>query len=173
MVRGECVLENRARTLIQLRRCFVLSQPFQQHRQVVERHRHVGMLRSKLLLLDGERAAVKFFRFRQPAPRIFERGQVVQIDGDLIMFRPVRALEARQRPPVERFRFVILALSVQNRGQRGEVCRYIHVLRAERPLPNLDRAARQRFPGGKVSTGVCQPAEVVIDRGDLRVFQSE
>src|SRR4030095_10509331 len=46
-------------------------------------------------------------------------------------------------------------------------------MRAELPLTNLDRAARQRLAGDKAAAGVFQPAEVVIDRGNLWVFSSK
>jgi hypothetical protein len=72
------------------------------------------------------------------ALRLFERGQIVQVDCDLKMFRPILAFEDRQRPQIERLRFVILARTIQERGQRGDVSRDIRMIRAQRSLSNLD-----------------------------------
>ena len=101
------------------------------------------MLRSQQFLLDGERAAVQCLRFRQLALCLFERGQIVQVDGDFIMLRAVCARENLQRASVQRFGFVILLLSIKQRGQRGQIGGGVYVIGAERVFPNFDRPARE------------------------------
>ena len=79
------------------------------------------MLVCEQFLFDGEGAPIKLLGFVPIPLLIFKRRQIVQIDGDLVMFRPLLALENRQRAPVQWFRFVILTHPVQESSKRCHI----------------------------------------------------
>ena len=60
---------------------------------------------------------VKPLGLRGFALRLVERAEIVQVDGDFIVVRPVDALEDGQGTPEERFSLLALALTVENRGK--------------------------------------------------------
>ena len=80
----------------------VLSVVFVEHGQVVECHRHVGMTDPKEFLLDCKGAPVEPFGLRALSLCLFERRQIIQVDGDLVVFRTVFALEDVEHVTVDR-----------------------------------------------------------------------
>ena len=51
---------------------------FIQHRQIVDRHRHVHIVSAKNLLLDRQRPPVQPLGFCLITPRLINRGQIIQ-----------------------------------------------------------------------------------------------
>jgi hypothetical protein len=102
-----------------------------------------------------------------------ERGEVVQVEGDLMVLRTVDTSEDRQRPPEQPLGLRAFSLAVQDRGQRGHVCRDLGVVGAERPFAKRHGAARQRLSAGEPAAGVLQAAQIVVNARDVRMMRAE
>ena len=104
--------------------------------------------------------------------RLLEDGE--RVDGDFVfgvfISRLQPRLEERQHALVDRLRLGVFSLPIQNAGQRRQISRDVWVIRPERPLADFNGAARSRFAHRETPARVFQAAEVVIERGDFRVF---
>ena len=88
------------------------------------------------------------------------------------MVGPVGPLEDGQRSLVDRFRFGMAPLSVDEGGERREVGRHDGIVRPERPLPEFDRPPRPRFAARMVAPRVRQTAEIVQQRRQRDVVRA-
>jgi len=167
MVGSEGALEDRQGAPVESVRLGISPLSFVEHRQVVGGHGDVRVRRAQQLLLEGEGALIERFGFSGVAGGLTNRGKVVQVDGNLVMLRPMDALEDREGPSDEPLGLFAFALTVQNRGQGGRVGRDVRMLGAEPPLANLQRSSRVRLAHRVASAGMLEPAEVVVERGGV------
>lgn len=136
MGRRERLFEDRERPLIERLGLPGSTERTVEHRQVVEGHRHVGMVEPEDLLLDRQRSPVEPLGLSVSAGGLTEGAEVVEIHCELVVLRTKPPFEDRQGAPVERLRFLVPALSVEDRRQRGHVRGNVRMLRSERFLAN-------------------------------------
>src|SRR5262245_15711494 len=89
------------------------------------------------------------------------------------MLLAIRALEDSQDSMIQRFRFVVSPLPVQDCCERGEVCRNVDMIRTKSFFPDLDSASSKGFALGITTPRMFESAQVVINRRDLRMVRAE
>src|SRR5713101_5337846 len=107
------LLEYRKRAPKQWLGLFEPPLAFVEHPKIIQRHSHVGMLRSQKFFLDGQCALVKALGFARFALPVLDGGQVVVVDRQLVMFLAIDTLENLQGPIVKLLGFVVFPLPVQ------------------------------------------------------------
>jgi len=135
----------------------------QQHRQVVGRHRHLGVAAAVDGLVDSQRAAQQPLGLGEPPLRLAEHAEAAQVDRHLAAAGAALAAEDPQRALVEARRLVELPLTVEQRRQRGHVRRHRRVRRPEDRLAQRHRPARGRLAARMPPARVLEPTQVVIE----------
>ena len=131
------------------------------------------MVRPQDLLLDRQGPTVELFGLSGLPFRLTDRGEVVEVHRQLVVLRPVNPLEDGQRLRIQRLRLVEAPLGVQDRRQGGLVGGHGGMIGADGPLPDLDRPPRPGLPLGGPAAGVLEPAEIVVERCDVRMLGAE
>ena len=103
MLGAERLLVDRQRALVEGPRRRQVALVLQQHGEVVEARRRIGMLGAERLLADRQRALEEGPRRRQVALVLQQHGEVVEARRRIGMLGAERLLADRQRAPKQRF----------------------------------------------------------------------
>src|SRR5262245_33549234 len=87
-----------------------------QRGEIVQGDRYIGMPRAEELLFELKSSLVQLLRLIRSSPRRSSSAEVVQIHRDFLVFRSIPPLKNRERPPIEWFRFIMLTLTIKDRG---------------------------------------------------------
>src|SRR5438309_2237912 len=116
-----------------------------EYREVVERHRQVGVPRTERVLFDKPCPVVQPLRFGKVSLSLVKRCKVVQVYGDLVVVWPENALENLQCLSEQGFCLIMLSLPIENCSECGNVGRHVRVICAQSLFADDDRPACEAF----------------------------
>src|SRR5262249_9717516 len=103
------------------------------------------MVHSEQLLLDAEGSLVELFGFSRITARVSKGGQIIELDGNFIVARPVQPLKHCQGPVDYHLGFVPFSLPFEDCREGGRIGRHIWMIRPQEALANCEPEPRVRL----------------------------